>query len=396
MNKLWTALAGIGAGAAIMYTLDPQTGRRRRALVRDKVTSAWNKTGDALGSLSSDVSNRARGVYSETTSRVRREEVSDEVLAERVRSRTGRFASHPGSIETTVSGGRVTLRGPILEEEVDDVLRAAGGVRGVVDVNNQLEVHRDSTGVPGLQGPGKRPGVAWGFTRYNWSPTHRVLATGVGSGLAVWGLTRRQNPAAMLASLAGMAFAVRGATNRELSRIVGIGAGRNAVTIHKTMTFDAPVERVFELWDNYENFPKFMSNVKEVRDLGGGRSHWVVSGPAGTSVEWDAEITRRVPNRVLAWKSGPGSLVQHSGIVQFRPLHENRSTVDVRLSYNPVAGAMGHVVASLFGADPKTELDQDLQRMQQLVEGETVTAGATTTGTTTGGTTTRTTRRSKK
>jgi len=373
----------MGAGAAIMYTLDPQSGRRRRAVVRDKVTRAWNKTEDALETLSSDVTNRARGVYSETTSRVRREQAPDDVLTERVRARLGRFSSHPGSIEVTVSGGRVTLRGPILKEEIDDVLRAAGGVRGAVDVDNQLEVHTDSTGVPGLQGPGKRPGVAWGFTRYNWSPTHRVFATGIGSGLAVWGLTRRRNPAAMLASLAGLAFAVRGATNRELSRMVGIGAGRKAVTIHKTMTFDAPVEQVFNVWDNYDNFPKFMTNVKEVRDLGNGRSHWVVSGPAGTSVEWDAEVTRRIPNRVIAWKSVPGSMVQHSGIVQFRSLGEDRSTVDIRLSYNPIAGAMGHVVASLFGADPKTELDQDLQRMQQLVEGEAQTTGATTTRETT-------------
>jgi len=226
MNKLWTMLAGIGVGAAIMYTLDPQTGRRRRAVARDKITSALNKTGDAFGTFSSDVANRARGVYSETTSKVTREPVTDNVLAERVRSRIGRFSSHPGSIEVTVSGGRLTLRGPILKEEVNDVLRSTRDVRGVVDVNDQLEVHDDSTGIPGLQGPGKRPGAAWGFARYNWSPTHRVFATGIGSGLAVWGLTRRRNPAAMLASLAGLAFAVRGATNQELNRIVRFGGGR--------------------------------------------------------------------------------------------------------------------------------------------------------------------------
>ncbi|RPJ59500.1 MAG: BON domain-containing protein [Acidobacteria bacterium] len=229
MNKLWTVLAGIGAGAAIMYTLDPENGRRRRALARDKMTRAWNKTGEALDAFSTDVTNRARGVYSETASKVRREQVSDDVLAERIRSRIGRFSSHPGSIELTVSGGRVTLRGPVLQEEANDVSRAAEGVRGVVDVDNQLEVHEDSTGVPGLQGPGKRPGAAWGFTRYNWSPTHRVFATGVGSGLAVWGLTKRRNPAAIMASLAGIAFALRGATNQELARIVRLGRGRKMV-----------------------------------------------------------------------------------------------------------------------------------------------------------------------
>ncbi len=370
MNKAWVFLTGIGAGAAIMYSLDPQTGRRRRSIARDKVVHAFKETGGSLSALSSDLANRAKGVYSEAASRVKKEEVSDSVLEERVRSTLGRFSSHPSSIEVSVSGGRVTLRGPVLEDEVEDVLRAVSGVRGATEVDNQLQVHKDASGVPGLQGQGKRPSFAWGFRRYNWSPTYRMLAASAGSGLAVWGMTRRRNPAALAAGLAGIALAVRGATNREMRRIVGLGAGRNAVTIHKTMNFNAPVEDVYRIWDNYQNFPKFMASVKEVRDLGGGRSHWVVRGPAGVSVEWDSEITKRVPNEIIAWKSVPGSVVQHSGIVKFKRRRNGGTTTDVRLSYNPGAGAIGHVVASLFGADPKSELDQSLQQMKQMIEAE--------------------------
>jgi uncharacterized membrane protein len=374
MNKALTMLVAVGIGAGVMYLLDPQVGRRRRAIARDKAISAFKKSGGAVETASTDIGNRAKGLFSEAKSRVSREEVSDQVLAERVRSQMGRYCSHPSALEVSVSGKRAVLRGPVLEDEVDDILRAAARVRGVTDVVNQMNVHKEAGDVPALQGAGKRPGFAQGFMRYNWSPTYRLLATGMGSGLALYGFARAYNPFALSAALAGLAFAVRGATNTELQRVVGLGAGRQAVTVQKTVNFEAPVEKVFEAWDKYENFPKFMTNVEEVRDLGNGRSHWVVKGPAGTRVEWDAEVTKRIPNEVIAWKSSPGSLVQHSGIVKFKSRPGGGSTADVRLSYNPIAGKIGHAVASLFSSDPKTELDQDLQRMKQLVEGELATA----------------------
>ncbi len=111
-----------------------------------------------------------------------------------------------------------------------------------------------------------------------------------------------------------------------------------------------------------------MRNVREVRDLGDGRSHWIVTGPAGTEVEWDATITRLESNKVLAWKTVPGSIVEHAGIIHFQPNPDGSTRVHIRLSYNPPAGALGHVVASLFGADPKSEMDEDLVRMKTFIE----------------------------
>jgi len=369
MSNFSKLLIGAGIGAGIMYILDPQVGNRRRSLARDKATRAWHKTEDAISALGKDIGNRAQGVYAGASSRVRGgKEITDDVLVERVRSKLGRYVTHPSSIEATANAGRVTLRGPVLEDEVDDVLRATWTIRGVSDVDNQLTVHAEAGDTPALQGTGRRPGGAWGFRRTNWSPTHRVIAGTTGAALAAVSATRRTNPLAIAAGLAGLVFALRGLTNKEVKRIVGLGAGRKAVTVHKTMHFDTPVETVWEMWDNYQNFPRFMSNVEEVRDLGNGRSHWVVKGPAGKTVEWDAVITKRIPNRELAWKTVPGSMIQHSGIVQFREDRDG-SKVDIRLSYNPIAGTVGHVVASLFAADPKTQLDQDLQRMKTLVEG---------------------------
>lgn len=93
-----------------------------------------------------------------------------------------------------------------------------------------------------------------------------------------------------------------------------------------------------------------------------------MSGPAGVPVEWDAEITERIPNKTIAWKTVPGATVEHAGIVRFDPNPDGTTRVEIRMSYNPPAGAIGHVVASLFGADPKSEMDADLARMKTLIE----------------------------
>ena len=97
----------------------------------------------------------------------------------------------------------------------------------------------------------------------------------------------------------------------------GASDGRT-VDIQKTLFVGAPVERVYEFWTDYENFPLFMSNVREVQDLGGGRSHWVVSGPGGVPIEWDSVLTEQVPGETIAWRSRPGSMLENAGVVRFR------------------------------------------------------------------------------
>ena len=77
----------------------------------------------------------------------------------------------------------------------------------------------------------------------------------------------------------------RAVTNLELKRLIGIGAGRWAVTIQKTVSVAAPIEEVFDFWSRYENFPRFMAHVRDVRRTPGGRAWWTVAGPAGVPVE---------------------------------------------------------------------------------------------------------------
>jgi uncharacterized membrane protein len=180
-------------------------------------------------------------------------------------------------------------------------------------------------------------------------------------------MAKRDVPAILIGSL-GFALFVRAAANLPARRLVGVGAGPRAVDIQKTININAPADLVYGFWSNYDNFPLFMHNVKEVCDMNDGKSHWIVAGPAGTSIEWDAVLTDLDINRRIAWRSVPGSTVDHAGEVCFSENPDGTTRVDVRMSYNPPAGAIGHAVAALFGADPKSEMDQDLLRMKTLIE----------------------------
>jgi uncharacterized membrane protein len=168
----------------------------------------------------------------------------------------------------------------------------------------------------------------------------------------------------------------RSLANVPVTRLVGVTGSRRVVDVHKDIWIDAPVTRVFDFWREIANFPRFMSHLAEVRDLGGGRSHWVANGPAGVPVHWDAAITRMIPNEMIAWRTEPGSPVRHAGIVNFEPVNGG-TQVRIRLTYNPPGGALGATVARMFGADPKSEMDDDLVRLKSLIEDGRTTAHGT-------------------
>lgn len=362
------AAVGAGLGAAAMYFLDPVRGRRRRGVARSKVYHYAHEAPGTAEMTARDLRNRTKGLLARGSRPFRPDEASDAVVVERVRAELGRVIRHPRSIDVQVRDGRVTLQGLILRDEAVRLQRTVASVRGVREIDNQLEVRDEPGDVPALQGDDgqpPRPEPRPELLQTHWSPAARLLSGATGGGLVFYGAARRGLPGAVLA-MSGGALLTRAATNLPMSRLTGVGAGARAVDVRKAINVAAPVEQVWALWDGFENFPRFMTNVRDVLKHDE-HSHWVVSGPAGTTVEWDAEITRRVPNQELAWSSTPGSAVAHTGVVRLEPT-EGGTEVTVHLSYNPVAGAAGHAVATLLGANPKKQLDQDLLRMKTLVE----------------------------
>jgi uncharacterized membrane protein len=111
-----------------------------------------------------------------------------------------------------------------------------------------------------------------------------------------------------------------------------------------------------------------MSHLKEVRPLGDGRWHWVAEGPAGIPMSWDVEMTQFIPKKLLAWRSIPGSKVDTEGAIRFDENSKGGTRITIHLCYKPPAGVVGHFLASLFGADPKREMDEDMVRLKSLIE----------------------------
>jgi uncharacterized membrane protein len=218
----------------------------------------------------------------------------------------------------------------------------------------------DIEGLGGATLIGWRAGGQSGRT----DPVLKVL----GGLVALYGLTRggsfggvlRTLGAGMLVGSVGQRSLVGGGLMPRLDR-------RRAVDIQKTLQIDAPVEQVYAFWSNYENFPLFMSHVREVEDLGGGRSRWSVSGPGGVPIEWHAVLTQQEPNQVIAWRSEPGSMLENAGIIRFTSSGTG-TRVDLRFCYHPPAGGAGQAVAELLGSDPRDKLNHDLGRMKELLE----------------------------
>ena len=176
-------VTGLVLGAGLMYLMDPDRGRRRRALARGKMTRAARQSSDALGATGRDLAHRTTGLAAKARHAFGSEEVEDNVLVERVRAQIRRYVSHPRALDVHASNGDVILRGPILASEVSGLIAAVEKIRGVHCVTSELQPHESAEHVPSLQG-GVTPPSGWGnLLPTRWSPTTRLL-TGTAATLA--------------------------------------------------------------------------------------------------------------------------------------------------------------------------------------------------------------------
>lgn len=141
------------------------------------------------------------------------------------------------------------------------------------------------------------------------------------------------------------------------------------IRVIEAVTIDSAPEELYRRWRDLANLPRLLSHLEKVEVLDDRRSRWSAKGPAGKTFEWEAEITEDRPNKLIAWRSLPGSDVTNAGEVSFRRAPGGRGTeVRVELRYDPPAGRLGAVVAKLFGREPGQEVERDLRRFKQIVE----------------------------
>ena len=221
----------------------------------------------------------------------------------------------------------------------------------------------------------------------NVSQTERWLSMAAGVGLAAFGASRRRPAGWALAGLGALLFQ-RGMTGHchtyELLGLNTAGTGDDTrralggnagIIVDETVTINRPISELYRFWRNLENLPRFMSHLESVERVTDTLSRWRAKGPAGSDVEWNAEIINEVPDQVIGWRSIEGSDVVSAGSVNFEDAGTGRGTrVRVRLQYSPPGGKLGDAVARLIGSDAATQIRQDLQRFKQLVEeGQTTT-----------------------
>jgi hypothetical protein len=136
---LGTLLKGAALGAAAMYFYDPNDGRHRRALLRDRAVRTVHETTEELERRQRHLFNRSHGLLSRFWARMRPEEVSNEVLEERVRAALGHVSASASAIETKVDEGRVELKGTVTPQEHMRIVREVKHVPGVRTIDDDLQ-----------------------------------------------------------------------------------------------------------------------------------------------------------------------------------------------------------------------------------------------------------------
>jgi uncharacterized membrane protein len=222
----------------------------------------------------------------------------------------------------------------------------------------------------------ERP-MSWqnvGQQERNWSVIGGAALVAV--SLVGRGLSR------ILGTLAGGALVYRGVTGHcHMYEALGINTSQDADqpgvpdnTGHKvvrSVVIQRPREELYAHWRKLENLAGLMSHVKSVQVLDDKTSHWTVTGPAGSSLEWDAEIINERENELIAWQSLPGAQVPNAGSVWFEDAGGGGTRLKVALEVAAPGGELGVIVAGLFGESPEQQLDDDLQRFKEEMEART-------------------------
>lgn len=136
----------------------------------------------------------------------------------------------------------------------------------------------------------------------------------------------------------------------------------------KSIRVAAPVAEVYGFWRNFENLPRFMEHVKEVRRAGSGQElwRWTIKGPLNTSFSFDARLTEDQPNKAIGWNSLEGALGT-SGVVTFTELDDNTEVHVLMQWFDTPAGRAGESLSRMF-QNPEKMLDEDLRRFKDVME----------------------------
>jgi uncharacterized membrane protein len=153
----------------------------------------------------------------------------------------------------------------------------------------------------------------------------------------------------------------------QMRKARGMGGSHS---MEEWIEVNVPVSTAYNQWTQFEEFPRFMASVEEVKQIDDTHLHWRAN-VAGKMKEWDAEITEQIPDQKIAWRSVGG--VRNSGVVTFHRVADNRTRVVLHMDYEPET--TGEKIGDAVGG-VKLTTKGNLKRFKDLIEGRGVETGA--------------------
>jgi uncharacterized membrane protein len=145
--------------------------------------------------------------------------------------------------------------------------------------------------------------------------------------------------------------------------------GNRGIKVVRAVTIRKPAAELYAFWRELPNLTKVINHPVSITATTSEESHWIVSAPANTSVEWDALIVNDEPNKLIAWRSRDGAQVRNAGSVRFEPAPGDEGTeVTVALEYDPPGGKVGALIAKLTRDSASSQVYDALRRFKALME----------------------------
>ena len=140
--------------------------------------------------------------------------------------------------------------------------------------------------------------------------------------------------------------------------------------ITKSIDVHVPISAAYDQWTQFEEFPKFMEGVEEIRQLDDRQTHWVTR-IGGVKREFDAEIIVQKPEQGVSWHALTGPA--HSGRVTFTPVSEDVTSVQLTMEWDP--HGFVESAASRLGIVER-RVEGDLERFKSFIESRGSATGA--------------------
>lgn len=210
----------------------------------------------------------------------------------------------------------------------------------------------------------------------NVSVWERVASIAAGAALLYIGTRGRRSG---VATSTGVGLVGRGLTGycpvnaaigRDSTRSdtkVALG-GPRGVHVYESIVIKRPSAELFQFWRDFSNLPRFMEHLQHVEVLTPTRSVWTAKAPIGMRVKWEAEVINEIEGELIGWRSTENADVATAGSVRFVTAPDNSTEIIVHLQYEPPAGKLGSLVASMFGEEPSQQIRADLRRLKEILE----------------------------